>query len=374
MVAAYVVQSYVGSYGPMAHPVGACATAAISLEEARDKILAGKADFVVAGGYDDIGAEGMVGFADMNATASTDDMLAMGLGPDQMSRANDVRRRGFVEAQGGGTLLLARGDVALALGLPVHGVLAWAGSFGDGIHKSIPAPGMGALAAAMGGADSPLGLALRRFGLTADDVALVSKHDTSTGANDPNESALHHRLQAALGRTPGNPLWVVSQKALTGHAKGGAAAWQAIGLCQALAAGVVPGNRNLESVDPAMRRFTHLGFTDTPLCQPLRAGLLTSLGFGHASGMALVLHPDAFEALVPADERQAYRAAAEARREVERRRVAEALMGSGGYAKRTHRRFAAPDGSDAQAEEEAAMLLNPKARLDPATGLFTVAP
>ena len=371
VVAAYAVQSYVGSYGPMAHPVGACATAAISLEEARDKILAGKADFVVAGGYDDVGAEGMVGFADMNATAATDDLLAMGLAPDQMSRANDVRRRGFVEAQGGGTLLLARGDVALSLGLPVLGVLAWAGSFGDGIHKSIPAPGQGALAAAMGGAGSPLGVALARFGLTADDVALVSKHDTSTGANDPNENALHDRIQRTLGRSPGNPLWVVSQKTLTGHAKGGAAAWQAIGLCQALAAGVIPGNRNLESVDPAMRRYGHLGFTDAPLRHAgMRAGLLTSLGFGHASGMALVLHPDAFAALVPQDERGAWIAAVEVRRAQERRQLAEIQMGArGAYAKRTHRRFAAPDGTDAQAEEEAAMLLDPTARLG-ADGIF----
>lgn len=375
VVAAYAVQSYVGSYGPMAHPVGACATAAISLEEARDKILAGKADFVVAGGYDDIGAEGMVGFADMNATASSDEMAAMGFAPDQMSRANDIRRRGFVEAHGGGTVLLARGDVALRLGLPVRGVLAWAGSFGDGIHKSIPAPGLGALTAAMGGADSPLGRALTAHGLCADDIAVVSKHDTSTAANDPNENALHDRIQTALGRTPGNPLFVISQKSLTGHAKGGAAAWQAIGLCQALSGGVLPGNRNLESVDPAMRAFHHLAFTDETLrpgpAVRLRAGLVTSLGFGHASGMLLVLHPDAFTALVPTAQREEYARAAGQRADSERRALAEIQLGArDGYTKRTHRRFAAPDGTLAQVEEEAAVLLDPTARLDPATGLF----
>ena len=39
VVGAYAVQSYVGSYGPMSHPVAACATAAVSAEEAFDKIL-----------------------------------------------------------------------------------------------------------------------------------------------------------------------------------------------------------------------------------------------------------------------------------------------------------------------------------------------
>src|SRR5271165_303650 len=43
VVAAHVIQSYVGSYGAMIHPVGACATAAVSVEEGVDKIRLGKA-------------------------------------------------------------------------------------------------------------------------------------------------------------------------------------------------------------------------------------------------------------------------------------------------------------------------------------------
>ena len=54
VVAAHVIQSYVGSYGAMIHPVGACATAAVSVEEGVDKIRLGKAELVVAGGFDDL--------------------------------------------------------------------------------------------------------------------------------------------------------------------------------------------------------------------------------------------------------------------------------------------------------------------------------
>ena len=43
--------------------------------------------------------------------------------------------------------------------------------------------------------------------------------------NDPNENLIHNTIQRALGRSPGNPLFVVSQKTLTGHSKGGAAAF-----------------------------------------------------------------------------------------------------------------------------------------------------
>ena len=148
VVAAHAVQTYLGSYGPMIHPVGACATAAVSLEVAHDKIRSGGALAVLAGGFDDLTPEGMIGFADMGATASSDELEAMGLAPHEASRANDVRRAGFVEAQGGGAQLVVRGDVALALGLPVRGVLAYAGSFADGLHASIPAAGLGALASA----------------------------------------------------------------------------------------------------------------------------------------------------------------------------------------------------------------------------------
>ena len=39
VVAAHVMQSYVGGYGQMVHPVAACATAAVSVEEGMDKLL-----------------------------------------------------------------------------------------------------------------------------------------------------------------------------------------------------------------------------------------------------------------------------------------------------------------------------------------------
>ena len=168
------MQSYVGSYGAMVHPVAACATAAVSVEEGVDKIQLGKAEFVVAGGFDDLSTEGIIGFGDMSATADTGDMRAKGIDDRRFSRANDRRRGGFVESQGGGTLLLARGDVALEMGLPVLGVVAYAGSFADGVHTSIPAPGIGALGA--GRRRTRVALWRRRsaqLGVSADDIAVI---------------------------------------------------------------------------------------------------------------------------------------------------------------------------------------------------------
>lgn len=362
VLAAHVVQSYVGSYGAMVHPVAACATTAVSVEEGVDKIRLGKADFVVAGGFDDLGNEGVIGFANMSATADTAVMEAKGIALNRLSRANDRRRGGFVESQGGGTVLLARGDVAARMGLPVLGVVAYAGSFADGIHTSIPAPGIGVLAAGLGGRDSGLARGLASLGLGADDVAVVSKHDTSTAANDPNESEVHERLAAALGRSEGNPLFVVSQKTLTGHAKGGAAAFQLIGLCQVLAGGILPPNRSLDCVDDVLAEHPHLVWLREPLATgPLKAGLVTSLGFGHVAGLIAVAHPEAFVQTLPADQRVAYQAEARLRLIEGRLRMARAMLGEAAYTKPVGRRLGDSDGGSRQLE--ATMLIDADARL-----------
>jgi fatty acid synthase len=140
----------------------------------------------------------------------------------------------------------------------VLAVVAYVSSFGDGVHTSIPAPGLGALAAGRGGKDSQLARSLAKLGVGPDDIAVISKHDTSTLANDPNETELHERLADSLGRSTGAPLFVVSQKSLTGHSKGGAAAFQMMGLCQILRDGVIPPNRSLDCVDDELAGAAHL--------------------------------------------------------------------------------------------------------------------
>lgn len=365
VIAGHVVQSYIGSYGSMIHPVGACATAAISVEEGVDKIRLGKAEFVVAGGYDDLTLEAIIGFGDMSATADTEMMRAKGISDSKFSRANDRRRLGFVEGQGGGTILLARGDLALKMGLPVLSVVAYVSSFGDGVHTSIPAPGLGALAAGRGGKGSQLARSLAKLGVGADDIAVVSKHDTSTLANDPNETELHERLADSMGRSAGAPLFVVSQKSLTGHSKGGAAAFQMMGLCQILRDGVIPPNRSLDCVDEEMSGAGHLvwlrdslKFGDT---FPLKAGLITSLGFGHVSGLVALVHPQAFIAALSPDQREDYKRRADARVLAGQLRLASAIAGGRPlYEKPADRRFG---GDVAEKRQEAAMLLDESSRL-----------
>ena len=365
VVAAHVIQSYVGSYGSMIHPVGACATAAVSVEEGMDKIRLGKAELVVAGGFDDLTLEAVIGFGDMAATADTEMMRSKGISDAKFSRANDRRRLGFLEAQGGGTVLLARGDLALKMGLPVLAVVGYAQSFADGVHTSIPAPGLGALGAGRGGRDSVLARSLAKLGVGPDDIAVISKHDTSTLANDPNETELHERLADSMGRSAGAPLFIVSQKSLTGHAKGGAAVFQMMGLCQILRDGVIPPNRSLDCVDDELATSAHFVWPRETMRLgekfPLKAGLVTSLGFGHVSGLIALVHPQAFLAALSAEERADYTRRAQERVLAGQRRLASAIAGGRPmYEKPADRRF---DHDQPEKRQEAAMLLDPASRL-----------
>ncbi|MGV4376750.1 fatty acid synthase subunit beta domain-containing protein [Trueperella pyogenes] len=380
VIAAHTMQTYVGGYGAMIQPVAACATAAVSLEDGIDKIHTGKATFVVTGAVDDLSVESLEGFGNMNATADSASLAAQGISERFFSRAGDLRRGGFVEAMGGGTVLIARGDLALEMGLPVYAVVGYVQTFADGAHTSIPAPGLGALAAGLGGKESRLARNLGQLGVHADDIAVVSKHDTSTNANDPNEAELHARLAKALGRTPGNPLHVISQKTLTGHAKGGAAMFQIAGLTQVFATGIIPANRSLDNLDPVFASDDYLVWLRDPLAiatrGPIKAALATSLGFGHVSSVIALVHPGAFEAAIERahgpEAARSWRTRAEARLRSGARHVEQAMIGrSELFEPVTGRRFAQERPGYDPHEVEASMLLDSAARLG-ANGFYGV--
>lgn len=233
------------------------------------------------------------------------------------------------------------------------------------MHTSIPAPGLRRPRRRPRWQDSQLARSLAKLGVGADDIAVVSKHDTSTLANDPNETELHERLADSMGRSPGNPLFVVSQKTLTGHSKGGAAAFQLMGLCQMLRDGVIPPNRSLDCVDDELATAGHFVWVREALDLrgkfPLKAGLVTSLGFGHVSGLIALVHPQAFIAALDPADRDGYRKRAEQRLLAGQRRLASAIAGGRPmYEKPADRRF---NHDEPEKRQEAAMLLNADARL-----------
>ncbi len=107
---------------------------------------------------------------------------------------------------------------------------------------------------ALGGRRQDSHTLARALGVLHDDGGhLQARH--STLANDPNGAELHERLADALGRSEGAlPLFVVSQKSLTGHAKA-ARRSSDDGALPAPWDGVIPLNRSLDCVDELRRIF-----------------------------------------------------------------------------------------------------------------------
>ncbi|KAK3901810.1 thiolase-like protein [Staphylotrichum tortipilum] len=339
---AWVNMLLLGAAGPIKTPVGACATGLESIDSAMESMLSGKTKMCLVGGYDDFREEESLGFAKMKATVDVAAELARGRIPSEMSRPTASSRAGFVESHGGGVQLLCRGDIALEMGLPIHAVLAGSAMAADKIGRSVPAPGQGILTFARDtdplrhtplctppppthdslssdesdylltttppAARSPpwtplsvhpapsrpvphtLSSSLAAYGLTINDLTFASLHGTSTKANDLNEASVLHTQLTHLGRTPGHPVWAICQKSVTGHPKAPAAAWMLNGCLQVLATGLVPGNRNADDVDGALRKFSHLCYpTETVRLggEGPNAFLLTSFGFGQKSGQVV---------------------------------------------------------------------------------------
>jgi fatty acid synthase subunit alpha, fungi type len=97
---------------------------------------------------------------------------------------------------------------------------------------------------------SPLRRVLAVWGSTGD-VGVLSIHSTSTGAKvsymlflaekfaknfqqEKNETQIWNDIFTSLACTPGNAVLVMAQKSLLGHSKGRSAAWQMMGLLQAV--------------------------------------------------------------------------------------------------------------------------------------------
>lgn len=155
---------------------------------------------------------------------------------------------------------------------------------------------------------APLRRALAVWGLTADDIGVLSIHGTSTQANEKNETYMWNTILKTLDRTAGNAVPIMAQKSLVGHAKGGAAAWQMAGLLQSIASGMVPGNRNADNVDALFQEHPLLMFPSKSIqTDGITAGVMvcpflcrlahatdifqSSFGFGQVGGTALVVSP-----------------------------------------------------------------------------------
>ncbi|EAW11676.1 putative fatty acid synthase subunit alpha [Aspergillus clavatus NRRL 1] len=144
-IGAWVNMLLLSASGPLRTPVGACATAIESLELGYETIVTGKAKFCLVGGCDDFTPEASYEFANMKATSNAHEEAAKGRAPSEMSRPATSTRSGFMESQGCGLQVLTTAELAVQMGLPIRGIVAFANTSSDKAGRSVPAPGKGVL-------------------------------------------------------------------------------------------------------------------------------------------------------------------------------------------------------------------------------------
>lgn len=238
-------------------PVSACASGAEGLAWAYRMIKSGELDVAIAGGAEAcVHPLPMAGFSQMRAMSTRND------DPQTASRPFDIDRDGFVLGEGAGIMVLEREAHAKARGAKIYGRLAGIGMSNDAYHITAPEPeGEGssrAIAKALRGADlSPL------------DIGHVNAHATSTPVGDIAES---NTILRSIG---GHPV-VTSTKSMTGHMLGAAGSLEAIATVLSVKEGVVPGTRNITTIDPEIKVDVATENREVTLT----AALNDSFGFG----------------------------------------------------------------------------------------------
>ncbi len=261
---AAAVSLRLGWQGPCECLTTACAAGTHGVAAGARLVAQGTCDVVLAGASDASLVETtLAGFTNAGAMSRTG-----------ISRPFDRDRDGFAAGEGAALLLLEPLDAALARGARVYAVVDGAASGADAFHVTAPSPGgRGAL--------SCMRRALDDAGLTADDVAHVNAHGTSTPLNDAAEAT------AVKGLLGGRAVPVTSVKGVTGHGLGAAGALEAAAVCLSIAERTLPPTAGFREGDDDTG-----GLDVVTAPRPWEPGpvLSNSFGFGGHNG-TLVISP-----------------------------------------------------------------------------------
>lgn len=248
----------------------ACASGTTALGVARDLLLAGTCDVVLAGGSESARSRMTATcFHQMRALSRRCDQ------PERASRPFDADRDGFVLAEGAAVLVLERREHARGRGAGVRALVRGFGASADAHHPTAPHPqGLGA--------EEAIRAALADAGCHLDDIGHINAHGTSTPVGDAVEAGLYLRLYN------GTPPAVTAPKSIVGHALGAAGAIEAALTVLALERQQVPPTANLVRQD-AGRELDVV--THRPRGLAGQAALTTSFGFGGQNAALILTTP-----------------------------------------------------------------------------------
>ena len=221
-----------GITGPHYTLGAACAAGNAGMIQGAQMLRLGDCDIALAGGVSEsIHTFGI--FASFNSQGA----LAKNSDPAKASRPFDLDRNGIVVAEGGCMYVLERLSDARARGAKIYGEIVGYAINSDATDFVLPDSGRQA---------ECIGLALRRAGMSHDEIDIVSTHATGTTSGDIQEC---QALRSVWGDNGQHPLFN-NTKSFIGHAMGAAGALELAGNLPAFDDGVCHATINLDRPDP----------------------------------------------------------------------------------------------------------------------------
>jgi 3-oxoacyl-[acyl-carrier-protein] synthase II len=264
-----------GLKGPNHAVATACSTGTHAIGDAARLIALEDADVMVAGGAESaVNRIGIAGFAACRALST-----AFNDRPKQASRPYDRDRDGFVMGDGAGCVILESYEGAKARGAKIYAEVVGYGMSGDAFHITAPeGSGDGALRAMLA--------AVKRAGITPQDLDYINAHGTSTPLGDEIELAAVQRL---VGEKGAERLSMSSTKSAIGHLLGAAGAVEAIFCTLAIRDQIVPPTLNLDhpSVETPIDLVPHKARK-----REVEFALSNSFGFGGTNACLILRAPE----------------------------------------------------------------------------------
>ncbi|MDX1295124.1 MAG: beta-ketoacyl-ACP synthase [Sulfurimonadaceae bacterium] len=215
----------------------ACTSSSMAIGTGYESIKYGMSDIMFVGGSEGAHALNAGVFEIMAATSK-----GYNDRPEATPRPFDGARDGLVTSEGAGTLVLEEYEHAKARGATIYAEVIGYATSCDGEHITTPSKE---------GMEQVMRLALEDAKIAPDAVGYINAHATSTQKGDIAES--HATYAVFSDATP-----ISSTKGYMGHLLGGCGVVESIIGLISLQSGLMPANKNLETVDPECAPLDYL--------------------------------------------------------------------------------------------------------------------
>jgi len=248
------IASSFGLYGPKTTFMTACSAGATALGFARDMIVGGQAERMIAGGVEPMCR---ITYAAFNALKSVDEGVC---------RPFDKNRAGLSLGEASALVVMETLEEARNRGAKIYGEILGYGVTCDSFHMTAPDE-------KASGAVRSMRAALEASGLQPDDIDYINAHGTATPVNDVMETKA---IKEVFGKRAYS-IPVSSTKSMHAHTLGAAGALEGVVCLLALAFGFVPPTISSTEPDPDC----DLDYvTNGARKQTLRTALSNSFAFG----------------------------------------------------------------------------------------------